>query len=94
MAKGTNQPYQITLKALLAQMEKAKQIMAGIAAILLAVILVVGIVSALVVAITAKAWPVYVALPLLVYFAYPQAESLILRLAKFAFPSLWEKKEV
>jgi len=54
-------------------MEKFKQFLAGIASILLAFALVGGIISAIVISIPIKAWPVWVSLPLLVCFAWKPA---------------------
>lgn len=54
-------------------MEKLKQFLAGVASILLIFALVGGIISAIVISIPVKAWPVWVVIPLLVFFAWKPA---------------------
>lgn len=54
-------------------MEKFKRVLAGLASILLIFILVGSIISIIVISIQAKAWPVWVCLPLLVCFAWKPA---------------------
>ena len=51
-------------------MEKTKKFLAGIAAVLIPFLLVGGIISAIVVSIPVKAWPVWYTLPTLVAFAW------------------------
>lgn len=64
-------------------MEKLKQFLAGIASILLIFILVGSIISIIVISIQAKAWPVWIGLPLLVYFAWKPALSLVKRMIEY-----------
>ena len=54
-------------------MERVKRIAAAIAAILLIFALVGGIISAIVISIPVKTWPVWVVIPLLVFFAWRPA---------------------
>jgi len=54
-------------------MGKFKRILAGVASILLCFILIGSIISIIVLSIQAKAWPVWIGLPLLVYFAWKPA---------------------
>lgn len=54
-------------------MNKTKKFLAGVAAILIAIILVGSIIGLLVISIQAKAWPVLIGLALLVYFAFKPA---------------------
>ena len=65
-------------------MEKIKRIAAAIAAILLIFALVGGIISAIVISIPVKAWPVWVVIPLLVFFAWKQAIYTIKQLIDIA----------
>ena len=65
-------------------MEKIKRIAAAFAAILLVFALVGGIISAIVISIPVKAWPVWVCLPLLVYFAWKPAISLVRKMIEYA----------
>ncbi|MBO6170532.1 MAG: hypothetical protein J6O51_11295 [Bacteroidales bacterium] len=65
-------------------MEKFKRILAGLASILLVFALVGGIISAIVISIPVKAWPVWFGLPLLVFFAWKPAIYIIRRLADYA----------
>lgn len=64
-------------------MEKFKRILAGIASILLIFILVGSIISAIVISIPVKAWPVWIGLPLLVYFAFNPILSLVKRMIEY-----------
>lgn len=64
-------------------MEKFKRILAGIASILLIFILVGSIISAIVISIPVKAWPVWIGLPLLVYFAFNPIISLVKRMIEY-----------
>lgn len=64
-------------------MEKFKRILAGIASILLCFILIGSIISIFVLSVQAKAWPVWIGLPLLVYFAWKPAISLVKRLIEY-----------
>lgn len=64
-------------------MEKFKCILAGLASILLCFILIGSIISIIVLSIQAKAWPVWIGLPLLVCFAWKPALSLVKRLIEY-----------
>jgi len=64
-------------------MEKLKQFLAGLASILLCFILIGSIISIIVLSIQAKAWPVWIGLPLLVYFAWKPALSLVKRMIEY-----------
>lgn len=65
-------------------MDKIKRIAAAIAAILLIFALVGGIISAIVISIPVKAWPVWVVIPLLVFFAWNPAIYTIKQLIDIA----------
>lgn len=64
-------------------MEKFKRVLAGLASILLIFILVGSIISAIVISIPVKAWPVWIGLPLLVYFAFNPILSLVKRMIEY-----------
>lgn len=65
-------------------MEKFKRILAGVASILLCFILIGSIISIIVLSIQAKAWPVWIGLPLLVYFSWKPAISLVKKMIEYA----------
>lgn len=65
-------------------MDKIKRIAAALAAILLIFALMGGIISAIVISIPVKAWPVWVVIPLLVFFAWKSAIYTIKQLIDIA----------
>lgn len=64
-------------------MEKTKKFLAGVAAVFIPLLLAGGIISAIVISIQAKAWPVWIGLPLLVYFAFNPILSLVNRMIEY-----------
>ena len=65
-------------------MEKTKKFLAGVAAVLIPLLLVGGIISAIVTSIPVKAWPVWYTLPALVAFAWKPIVYVVKSLIDYA----------